>query len=197
MLTIDLLRHGALVGGVKYRGALDDPLTCEGRLAMDDVWCQIKEDVTSVVYSPLSRCAEPAQAWAKEAGVSCVAEPAIQELSYGGWEGLTAEEIKQHYPQMLEKWRQDPTHMTPPQGEPMIDFSKRIRCFLQTLLAQHQPGHLLIVAHSGSIRMLIAHALQAPIVSTRHLSMPYACWSRLVVKEGQASLCFHAKDTAG
>jgi len=193
MLTIDLLRHGALEGGVKYRGSLDEALTQTGREAMDDVWQQLQGEVDTIICSPLSRCADPASSWAAQAGISCVVEPAIQELSYGDWEGLTAEDIENAYPGVLQTWRQNPTQMTPPNGEPMLDFSRRIQVFLNHLIQEHEQGHVLLVAHSGSIRMLIAHALQAPIVSTRHLSMPYACWSRLRVDNGHVALQFHAR----
>ncbi|MCF6208251.1 MAG: histidine phosphatase family protein [Ghiorsea sp.] len=168
-------------------------MTQTGREAMEDAWQQLQHDVDTIITSPLSRCAKPALSWAEQAGIPCVIEPAIQELSYGDWEGLTAEQIENATPGMLQAWRQDPTQMTPPNGESMLDFSKRIQVFLNHLIQEHEQGHVLLVAHSGSIRMLIAHALQAPIVSTRHLSMPYACWSRLKVDNGNLSLQFHAK----
>jgi alpha-ribazole phosphatase/probable phosphoglycerate mutase len=193
MLIIDLLRHGALEGGVKYRGSLDETLMQAGREAMDNVWQRLRDEVDMIICSPLSRCAEPASSWAAQAGIPCVVEPAIQELSYGDWEGMTAEQIENAYPGVLQAWRQDPTQMTPPNGESMLTFSNRIEDFLYHLTQEHKQGHVLLVAHSGSIRMLIAHALQAPIVSTRHMSMPYACWSRLSVDNGHISLQFHAR----
>ena len=193
MLIIDLLRHGALQGGVKYRGTLDEALTQTGREAMENTWQHVQDEVDTIICSPLSRCADPASSWAIQAGIPCVVEPAIQELSYGDWEGMTAEQIEYAYPGMLQAWRQDPTQMTPPNGESMLDFAKRTQVFLHHLVQEYEQGHVLLVAHSGSIRMLIAHALQAPIVSTRHLSMPYACWSRLSVDNGHISLQFHAK----
>jgi len=55
MLTVDLLRHGALEGGIKYRGTVDDPLTFEGRQAMDQVWQQLAKDMDYIITSPLSR----------------------------------------------------------------------------------------------------------------------------------------------
>ncbi|MDX8387696.1 MAG: histidine phosphatase family protein [Ghiorsea sp.] len=196
MLTIDLLRHGALQGGVKYRGLLDDPLTLEGRQAMDEVWQRVQGDVTQIISSPLSRCAIPAQAWAENSGVPCLLEPQLQELHYGDWEGLTGLEIQAQYPGMLEEWRQNPDGMCPPHGEPMTDFSARIQLLFQQLLRQHQHGHILLVVHSGTMRLLLAHVLQAPIVSTRHLSMPYACWSRLKVVNDIVMLDFHAKQAS-
>jgi len=38
MLTVDLLRHGALQGGTRYRGRCDDLLTEDGRRSMEQVW---------------------------------------------------------------------------------------------------------------------------------------------------------------
>jgi len=193
MLTIDLLRHGALEGGVKYRGSVDDALTEQGRQQMNKVWQAVCDDVSMIISSPLSRCAIPAQAWAAASDIPCVLDKRVQELFYGDWEGKTAGEIHVAHPHMLETWRKDPTNMCPPQGESMLNFSARIQGFLSSLEDTYQNEHILLVAHSGTIRMLIAHALQAPIVSTRHLAMPYACWSRLKLEQGAISLVFHAQ----
>jgi len=192
MLTIDFLRHGALEGGIKYRGCLDDKLTPQGEDAMTKVWQDVNQHVTQIISSPLSRCANLAESWAVEQGVDCILDKRIQELSYGDWEGLTAAEIEQEYPNQLQAWRADPTHLSPPNGEPMQTFAARISDFWQALVLQ-QDEHVLIVAHSGSIRLLLANALNAPIQTTRHLAMPYACWSRVQIKEKQAQLIFHAR----
>ena len=192
MLTIDFLRHGALEGGIKYRGCLDDKLTPQGEDAMTKVWQDVNQHVTQIISSPLSRCANLAESWAVEQGVDCMLDKRIQELSYGDWEGLTAAEIEQEYPNQLQAWRADPTHLSPPNGEPMQTFAARVSDFWQALVLQ-QDEHVLIVAHSGSIRLLLANALNAPIQTTRHLAMPYACWSRVQIKEKQAQLIFHAR----
>jgi alpha-ribazole phosphatase/probable phosphoglycerate mutase len=194
MLTIDFLRHGELEGGIKYRGCLNDALTRQGRENMDKVWLQLRSKVHCIFSSPLSRCAKPAQAWAKEADIDICLDKRLQELSYGAWEGLTAAEIEQKFPGMLAAWRADPTHMIPPNGEPMQHFAARVYAFMDDLLQAQEDKHILIVAHSGSIRLMLTYLLAAPIQSTRHLAMPFACWSRACVKQGHASLVFHAKD---
>jgi len=191
MLTIDFLRHGELEGGVKYRGRVDDRLTIQGRESMDKIWLEVCNQVSQIISSPLSRCAEPAKAWAAEKHLPCELDQRLQELSYGDWEGLTATEIEQNFPSQLAAWRQDPTDMTPPNGESMRAFSSRVFSFMNELLAKHQHGHVLLVAHSGTIRLMLAYVLQAPIKSTRHIAMPYACWSRVEVERGQASLVLH------
>jgi len=193
MITIDLLRHGAVEGGVKYRGVLDDPLTAEGRKSMDDVWQHLQGSVTTIMSSPLSRCAQPALDWGKQQRINCLLDARIQELNYGEWEGLNAEEIEVLNPDVLSQWRADPTYMTPPKGESMLSFAERTKLFLDEVTIQHQGEHILLVAHSGTLRLLIAHVLSAPIVSTRHLAMPYSCWSRIQLSEDGNLLVFHAR----
>ncbi|MDQ7004799.1 MAG: histidine phosphatase family protein [Ghiorsea sp.] len=193
MLIVDFLRHGALQGGVKYRGTLDEPLTKQGHRQMDEVWAKVNGEVTMIISSPLSRCAHPAGGWAEKNNIPLVVEDRIRELSYGDWEGLTASQIQQKFPHQLEAWREDPTDLTPPQGESMQHFSSRIQSFWHDLLEKYDSEHILIVAHSGSIRLLLTHALHAPIQSTRHFAMPYACWSRVQVVEEKTQLAFHAR----
>lgn len=190
-MRVDLLRHGSLEGGVKYRGRVDDALTAEGRAAMETVWMRLAGDVDRIVASPLSRCAEPARAWARRAGVPLSIEPRVAEMRYGAWEGLTADEIRSRFPGMLEQWRANPEGMQIPGAETVEDLSVRIVAFWAGLRAEHAGERILLVAHSGSLRMLIAHVMGAPIATTRRLAMPYACWSRIAVRQGQASLLFH------
>jgi len=191
MLTVDLLRHGALEGGIKYRGRTDDPLTAQGRADMDAVWQQLAAVVEVIVTSPLSRCAEPATDWAEQAGIPCIIEPRLAEMHYGAWEGKTIEEIRAAFPGMLDQWRRDPTGMRAPGGESPEELRDRLQTWLIEIRKTCQGKHLLIVSHSGSLRMLIALALNAPIASTRHLDMPYACWSRLSCSNHGTNLAFH------
>ncbi|MDQ6993445.1 MAG: histidine phosphatase family protein [Mariprofundus sp.] len=191
MLTIDLLRHGALKGGLKYRGLTDDPLTQAGRRDMETVWQQLSSEVDLIITSPLSRCANPAAEWAKQRAIPCIIEPRIAEMHYGRWEGKTSDQIKREYPGMLEMWRRDPSNMRPPAGESIHELRLRLQMWMQEISLGYKGKHLLLVSHSGVLRMLIALALQAPIISTRQLAMPYCCWSRICYTDQTYTLAFH------
>lgn len=196
MLIVDILRHGELRGGVKYRGRVDDPLTIKGRQSMDAVWQQLKGNVDAIISSPLSRCADPARDWADEAGISLLIDERLAELHYGAWEGMTSEQIEQAYPGMLKQWREDPTGMRPPGGESPEELRDRLNDWWQGCIREEKHKHLLVISHSGSLRMLLAIALGAPIATTRRFAMPYACWSRLHIEHGKiepgkAELAFH------
>ncbi len=188
MLTIDLLRHGALEGGVKYRGKIDDPLTLQGRQSMDRVWGQLVGEIECIVTSPLSRCASPAKAWAQQAGIHCIIESRLAEMNYGEWEGKTIETIKREYPGMLEQWRTDPTGMRPPGGEAPEELRKRLSEWWEEARIRFDGHHILLVAHSGSLRMLITLLLGQPIAYTRTIDMPYICWNRIIHRQGESRM---------
>jgi len=192
---MDLLRHGALEGGVKYRGSVDDPLTSEGRQQMNTVWSRLDGGIDLIISSPLCRCAEPAQTWAGEADIECIIEPRVSEMFYGEWEGKTGSEIQQLYPGILEQWRHNPEGMRPPGGESPDELRQRITEWWSETCIKHNNRNLLLVAHSGSLRMLIAHILASPIATTRNLEMPYACWSRIAHDHQRNSLHFHNRRT--
>ena len=71
-MIVDLLRHGELEGGIKYRGTTDDPLTASGQQAMEQIWQQLRHDVDVIITSPLSRCRHPASEWASAAGLPVI-----------------------------------------------------------------------------------------------------------------------------
>jgi len=189
-MIVDLLRHGALQGGVKYRGRVEGSLTCEGWQQMQAVWQRLAEDVNVIISSPLRRCAEPAQAWAKMKGMDCIIDERIAEMHYGDWEDKSHDEIEAEFPGMLAQWRLNPTGMRPPNGESPEELQARIANFWQDVCAQYADQHLLVVGHSGSTRMLIAHIEQQPIAYTRDIAMPYACWSRAQYAHGEAKMLF-------
>ncbi len=190
-MIVDLLRHGELEGGIRYRGHTDDPLTAAGQLAMEQVWHRLHQNVDVIITSPLCRCRNPATQWAEAAGIPVIADKRVAEMFYGAWEGLTREQIESGFPGMLQQWRQHPETMRIPEAETLQQLEKRIIEFWHALCDSHQDRHVLIVAHSGSMRMLLAHALNAPLAATRRLQMPYACWSRIVVKPPTTFLDFH------
>jgi len=178
--TIDLLRHGALEGGIRYRGILEAPLTKNGRASMDAVWHRLDGNIDSIVTSSLSRCLEPAQSWAKASGIACRIEPDIREMHYGAWEGLSKEEIEAKFPGMLSRWRENPVGMQIPEAERIEDFARRVTGAWQRIVNESAGKHVLVVAHSGSLRVMLAHVLGAPLPTIRRFSMPYASWSRVV-----------------
>ncbi|MDX8391677.1 MAG: histidine phosphatase family protein [Mariprofundaceae bacterium] len=188
--TIDLLRHGALIGGMRYRGTTEAQLSEAGRTAMDAIWAQLSGRVDCIVSSPLSRCREAANAWSAQAGIDCDIIDDLREMHYGAWEGLRAADIEQQFPSMLAKWRENPVGMQIPDAETIEDFAARIIHAWQRVLQAADGKHVLLVAHSGTLRVILTHVLGASLAATRRMDVPYASWSRVVVDGDQCRLVY-------
>jgi len=177
---IDLLRHGEPVGGVKFRGHTDDPLSEQG-------WAQMRaalrdsEGWERVVCSPLRRCAEFAQEQATRLGLPCETEPRFREIGFGDWEGRTIDEIRQSDPERLERLWRDPARNTPPGGERLEAFVARVTAGWSELLTRHEGKKILLVAHGGVNRAILCQVLQIPIHNLFRLEVPFAGRSRVRV----------------
>ena len=180
MTTIDLIRHGEPVGGRKYRGKIDDPLSDKG-------WQQMRSAVAdhcpwdSIISSPLSRCAEFANELSKRHKLSVKLEPQFMEIGFGAWEGMTAEQIQQQMPGALEAFWQDPVNHRPYGAEPLIDFRERIESAWTSLLAEHSGKHLLVVCHAGVIRMSLQYILGMPIENVFRIKVANAGLTRIEI----------------
>ncbi len=188
--VVDLLRHGELEGGVRYRGNIEAGLTRAGRERMDAVWRRLRGKVEVIVTSPLHRCVGPAHDWAEITGVPCRIEPRIREMHYGAWEGLNKEEIEREFPGLLSRWRENPVGMQIPGAENLEHFARRVVAGWESIIHENEGRHVLAVAHSGSLRIILAHVLGAPLSSVRRLIVPYTSWSRVICQDGRPALDF-------
>lgn len=192
--TFDLIRHGEPVGGRKYRGQTDDPLSEKG-------WAQMRQAVGDhcpwevVVSSPLLRCVEFAWELSMRYGLPVEIDTRLIELGFGIWEGRTHNELRTEDPEILIKFQRDPQTHAPPGAEPLTALRARIRSAWNSLLEIHSGKHLLIIAHAGVIRMMVAHVLDIPLQHLFRLQVANASLTRIrVEKRGEhlfPQLVFH------
>ncbi len=175
---VDLLRHGEPVGGQKYRGGTDDPLSDEG-------WRQMRAAVEGVqpwqriLSSPLHRCRDFGEELAARLDIPMVVEPRIREIGFGHWEGKTAAEVTAEDPDALRRFYRDPLAYQPVGAEPPRTFVKRVGKALEEAVEEHLGQHLLIVGHAGVIRAAIAHLLEIPLHRLFQINTEYAHFTRL------------------
>ncbi len=192
--TIDLLRHGEPIGGRKYRGQIDDPLSDKG-------WQQMRAAVGEhnswqhIVSSPLSRCLVFATELSQQHGLPLSIEARFMEVQFGVWEGKTAEQLRADDPDVIERFKRDPVNQRPAGAEPLAGFSARVRAGWNDLLTAQSGKHLLVVCHAGVIRMVLAHALNLPLASSYRIDVPSAGLTRIKVQgvgaATQHQLLFH------
>ena len=197
LTTIDLLRHGDVEGGRKYRGQLDEPLSELG-------WNQLRTATTNkqnwqhIITSPLKRCAEFANELAQAHSLPVQTENEFQEISFGLWEGKTADELLEQEADKIKKYWNDPINITPPQGENLLDFEKRVIIGWKNVLTEFQGKHVLLVSHAGVMRIILCHILGMPLTELFKLDVALAkasriqiehadgeCWPRLIFHGGE------------
>ncbi len=192
--TVDLIRHGEPVGGRKYRGQLDDPLSEKG-------WQQMRSAVGEhcpwqhIVSSPLKRCQAFARELSDTRDLPLSFDERFMEVRFGVWEGKTAEQLRAEDPQVIERFKRDPMNQRPQGAEPLNDFFARVRAAWLDLIAAHAGKHVLLVCHAGVIRMVLANALNLPLVNTYRIDVPSAGMTRIKVhgvgEDAQHQLIFH------
>lgn len=159
---IDLMRHGEPVGGRRYRGQVDDPLS---EVGWEQMWQAVADarPWQHVVTSPLVRCAAFADALGEKLGVAVTRDARLMECGFGAWEGRTPEEICADDPMRLFHFRSDPLAHAPAGAEPLAVFYARVNAAWHDLALRHrQDARVLVVAHAGVIRMILANVLGMP-----------------------------------
>ncbi|HHH36618.1 MAG TPA: histidine phosphatase family protein [Gammaproteobacteria bacterium] len=161
-VKVDLMRHGEPVGGRKYRGAIDDPLSATG-------WAQMKSAVGEqapwdlIVTSPLRRCRDFAHFLGETRQILVAEETRFVELGFGAWEGSTGAELRQQDPGCLARFYHDPVANPPPGAETLKDFVGRVVPAWEEWIRRHEGKHMLIVSHAGVMRAIVAHVLGMPL----------------------------------
>jgi len=189
-LTLDLMRHGEPVGGRRYRGQIDDPLSERG-------WVQMRSALgdarpwSRIVSSPLARCRAFAEELAGRHGLPLRVDARLREVGFGAWEGMSAAEIERETPGALARFKADPIGARPPGAEPLADFYQRVTAAVETVLAEHPDEHVLLVGHAGVIRMALAGALAIPQANAYRIEVASATITRLRFEAGHARLICH------
>ena len=193
--TIDLIRHGEPVGGSKYRGQTDDPLSEKG-------WAQMRAAVGEhrpwemILTSPLARCRAFAEELAARLALPLEMDTRLMEVGFGEWEGRSAEELLATDPERLARFWNDPLHHAPPGGETLTAFRDRILAAWEDILARYAGRHVLIVGHAGTIRIAVCHVLDMPLDRLFRIQVPNAGITRIQVDMNGAGvlprLVFHA-----
>ncbi|ORU91156.1 MAG: hypothetical protein A6F72_01220 [Cycloclasticus sp. symbiont of Poecilosclerida sp. N] len=189
-LTIDLLRHGEVAGGLKLRGNVDDPLSDKGWQQMRHVIRGESLPWKQIITSPLQRCALFAEELSLRTVTPLTTHSGFKEISFGDWEGQFVSTLYENHPQDMQDFWNNPEQITPPNGEPYVLFERRIREAWQQLIENNDAENILLVAHGGVIRAIFKIILGLPIQSFFSIDVPHVGLSRIIIEEGTARISF-------
>ena len=125
---IFLIRHGETDGTLerKYISSTDLPLNGKGRTQAQKLSERLcRENITAVYSSPKTRCLQFAELVFGKQKIEKKKE--LEELGFGVFEGLNHEELMNLYPEIYQKWIEDPFNNPVPGGEIFAEFIERVK----------------------------------------------------------------------
>lgn len=155
---IHLIRHGhhALLGRTlcgRMKGVELDDLGCEEIARCADTFTPPPSMAQS---SPQRRCMQSACILAARFGLPVEIVPALDELDYGEWTGLSFEALARD--PRWSRWNEQRGTNRPPGGESMRSLQKRVVAHLEQLRNDHGSGTVVVaVSHAEPIRAALLH----------------------------------------
>ncbi len=178
MLTLHLVRHGDTTQAAEgiFCGDLDPPLTESGLAQAERVAKAVAGLGLSAIYcSPKERARLTAAPIARACKLDPVFVDGLREISYGSWEGRFETEIRKDEAEAYETWRQDPALVSPPGGESGFAIAARALPVVLRARQEHPKGHVLLVSHKATIRIIVCALLGMPLGRFRsHVACPTA-----------------------
>jgi probable phosphoglycerate mutase len=202
--TLVLVRHGVTAHTLDKRfssglGGANPGINDEGRAqvrATADWLAPLADGIDVVIASPVRRTHESAEILGARLGRPVLTEEGLAEMEFGAWDGLTFAEIQDRYPDELDRWLGS-LDEAPGGGESFRVLEKRVLASLERLLSEYAGRTVLAVSHVTPIKVLVAHALGAPLEAVYRMELAPASVTVLsFFADGHASLrMFNARPT--
>ncbi len=154
-----VLRHGQTESNAKgiWQGQLDHELSEVGHAqarAAAQALTALRPD--RVVASDLARARVTGEDVAEACAVPLTIDERLREIHAGGWQGLTAAQVRTQYPQDAERLLTGEDFRRGGHGESVADVARRARALLDELLAATSPGECVVLAtHGVTARTLV------------------------------------------
>ena len=163
-------------------GHTDLPLNSRGQRQADCLGQKLKSLSFSRCYtSDLARARQTTRAILSGDGETpLLVAPALREISFGKWEGLTYAEVCRNYPEEAKARAKSNGLIAPVEGESLSDLQKRLLGWLHPVINEDPQGNILVVTHGGVLRLLLCLVLDVPI--TKHRKFNAAAGSLAIVE---------------
>ncbi|HSO64616.1 MAG TPA: histidine phosphatase family protein [Ornithinibacter sp.] len=185
-----VLRHGETTHNAAgiWQGQLDSPLSDLGLEQADAVGPALASfSPDRIVTSDLTRARVTAESVGRATGIRVELDPRLREIHAGGWQGLSAAEVAERWPEERAAVLRGEDVRRGGDGESMQDVLTRVGEALEELLADLPAGACAVVStHGAAARAVAAWVLDLELeVAWRVLGGLGNChWGEL--REGRA-----------
>lgn len=166
--SFTFLRHAQTEANEKgvFSGSIDLPLSKEGEACAEQTAFMLAEEhFDAVFYGTAKRVLQTTDyvlSKLQDVPKIILKSDEIRETNFGLFEGLSAGEIQEKYPQDWKRYMDDWQTFVFPGGDSVEAFYERCEQFIHNVLFEYENNRILIVAHKGFI---------------------LACWSALLTRD--------------
>jgi broad specificity phosphatase PhoE len=181
-----LVRHGVTEWHAQGRvlGQRDVPLSEDGVAQIEATAAALAEvRVAEIISSPLQRALQSAEVLGARHGIEVARDPRLTDFQLGRWSGLPRAEIA--VSPDYQRFIASPSSEQIPGGESLEEIRRRSVAAIEQAITDNPSGDgIVVVSHSGVLRVLLAHYLGAPVEN----------FHRIRVNPGSISILAFADD---
>ena len=188
MMELILVRHGDVdTPAGLCLGQTDLPLSAAGFGAVQQLAATWPGRAPRFLFtSDLKRAQQAASIFAAKFACEPLVDARLREVDLGQWDGRRWEDVMRSDMARYEHWANNWVIQEAPGGESFADVIRRTGAWFAALLASTGDNDtVLAVAHAGSIRALLCHALGLPPARALALTVEHAHASRIGYHGGQ------------
>jgi broad specificity phosphatase PhoE len=192
-MDLILVRHGGVDAAAgTCLGHFDVALSAEGFMATQRLAASWGESPPRFLFSSdLKRAQQSAQVFAAMFAIEPLADARLREVDLGAWDGKRWDEIAASDAARYRHWAENWVIQEAPGGESFADVIRRTGAWLSSLLGSTRDDDIVLaVAHAGSIRALLCHALGLPPARAFALHIDHAHAARVRSRGGQFEVCY-------
>jgi len=161
MTQVILVRHGETEWNVTevFRGRIDIGLN-EAGVKQAELLAEhlSKMKIDAIYSSPLKRALTTAEKIAGCHRLEVVVTPGLIDLDFGGWQGLSHQEVRNKYKELYAQWKSHPDLVRMPAGESLDEVRKRAMSVVDEVIAKYE-GSVVLASHRVVNKVLICALL--------------------------------------
>ena len=158
MSDLLFIRHAETDMAGTFCGHSDPELNKRGLTQLNELINRLRnEEIGSVYTSDLRRARTTAKPIAEAFGVDCHLRPALREINFGKWEGITWEELERQDDAYARRWIANYPRLPTPDGEHYDDFERRVLDEMKILSLEAETAgcRVAVVTHGGVLRTIL------------------------------------------
>jgi alpha-ribazole phosphatase len=185
MLKLILVRHAITEANEQktYTGFNESQISAQGMKEIEKLTRALESYTIDGVYvSPTERTLRTVEPIILKKNLTVEYSEALREIHFGDFEGMHFEQLKERYPEEVQKMIALGDAYTYPNGESLIDAYNRTAQKIDEIKQKNEGQTILICAHAGTIRNILSHLIAKNHLLHWHFKVDNATLSIVTVE---------------